>query len=359
MRAAVCRAFGEPLVIEEVELAAPAAGELRVTLAACAICQSDIHYWSGAWGGPLPAVFGHEAAGVVAETGPGVAGLAVGDHVVVTLIRSCGSCGPCTRGEPGLCETTFPLDERGPLTAPDGTGILQGLRTAAFAEEVVVDASQAVVIPRDIPLDSASLLACGVITGFGAVVNTAGVTSGESVVVIGTGGVGLNAVQAAVIAGATTVVAVDVSANKLDMALAFGATDAVDSGAESVTTAVAALTGGAGVDHVIVTVGAPGVFEQGASLLRRGGTMVIVGMPASGVTASIDPGAIANDGQRILGSKMGSARIAADIPRLVAHYRDGRLKLDELISGHYPLANINTALATAGDAATIRNVIVF
>jgi Zn-dependent alcohol dehydrogenase len=177
--------------------------------------------------------------------------------------------------------------------------------------------------------------------------------------VIGTGGVGLNAVQGAVIAGATTVVAVDVSAAKLETALAFGATHAIDSGTESVTTAVASLTGGAGVDHVIVTVGAPGVVEQGSSLLRRGGTMVIVGMPASGVTASIDPGAIANDGQRILGSKMGSARVAVDIPRLAALYREGRLKLDELISGRYPLSHINAALATAGDAATIRNVIVF
>src|SRR6478735_2191073 len=227
MRAAVCRAFGEPLVIEDVQLAAPNRGELRVRLAACAICQSDIHYLNGAWGGSLPAVFGHEAAGVVAEIGPGVLGFSAGDHVVVTLVRSCGACGPCTRGEPTLCETTFPLNEHGPLSAADGAVIAQGLRTAAFAEEVVVDTSQAVVIPPDLPLDSASLLACGVLTGYGAVVNTAGVTPGSSVVVIGTGGVGLNAVQGAAIAGATTLIAVDIADDKLETARAFGATDAV------------------------------------------------------------------------------------------------------------------------------------
>ena len=355
----MCHGFGEPLQIEEVELAAPGAGELRVRLAACAICQSDLHYLQGAWGGRLPAVYGHEAAGVVAEIGPGVAGLAVGDHVVVTLIRSCGTCPSCTHGEPALCSTTFPLDEPGPLTALDGSAITQGLRTGAFAEEVVVDASQAVVIPVEIPLDSASLLACGVITGFGAVVNTAAVTPGASVVVIGTGGVGLNAVQGAVFAGATTIVAVDLSAAKLETAACFGATHTVDSGREDVVAAVSALTGGHGADYVIVTVGASGVVEQGRLALRRGGTMVIVGMPAAGVTASIDPGAIANDGQRILGSKMGSARVAVDIPNLVGLYRDGRLKLDELISGRYPLTRINDALAASADGTAIRNVIVF
>ena len=359
VRAAVCRVFGEPLVIEEIEIAPPGQGEIRVSLAACAICQSDVHYLQGAWGGSLPAVYGHEAAGIVAEVGPGIAGIAAGDHVVVTLIRSCGTCDSCTSGETALCEATFPLDERGPLTTWDGEPIAQGVRTGAFAEQVVVHASQAVVIPTDVPLDVAALLACGVITGFGAVVNTAAVAPGSSVVVIGTGGVGLNAVQGAAFAGATTIIAVDVSDTKLEAARAFGATTTVNSAEVDATEAVAAHAGSRGADYVIVTVGAPGVVEQGLLLLRRAGTMVIVGMPASGVTASIDPGAIANEGQRILGSKMGSSRIAVDIPRLVALYRDGRLKLDELISGRYPLAQINEAIASAADGATIRNVILF
>lgn len=359
MRAAVCHAFGEPLVIEEIEIAAASRGEVEVELAACAICQSDIHYAQGAWGGTLPAVYGHEAAGTVSGVGPGVEGLAVGDRVVVTLIRSCGTCDACGRDEPVLCDGTFPLDEHGPLRALDGTAIQQGLRTAAFAERVVVDASQVVVVPRDLPLDSAALLACGVITGFGAVVNTARPEPGSSVVVIGTGGVGLNAVQGAVFAGATTVIAVDPSQAKRRAALSFGATHVVDPTADDVVEVVTGLTGGRRADYVIVTVGAEGAVEQGHLLLRRAGTMVIVGMPAAGVTASFDPGAIANDGHRIIGSKMGSARIAIDIPNLVGLYRDGRLKLDELISERYPLERINEAIASATSGNAIRNVIVF
>lgn len=358
MRAAVCRVFGEPLSIEEVRLAAPNAGELGVTLAACAICQSDIHYLQGAWGGTLPAVYGHEAAGVVTDVGAGVEGFAVGDHVVVTLIRSCGTCDTCSRGEAVLCETQFPLDERSPLTGLDGTSIAQGIRTGAFAEQVVVHASQAVAVPAGIPFDRAALLACGVITGFGAAVNTARVRPGSSVVVVGTGGVGLNAVQGAAFAGASTIIAVDPAEAKRTAAEAFGATHTADSGRGDVVERVAALTGGRGADYVIVTVGAQRAVEQGPLLLRRGGTMVIVGMPASGV-ASIDPGQIANEGQRILGSKMGSSRIVDDIPKLASLYLEGRLRLDELISGRYPLGQINEAIASASNGTTIRNVIVF
>ena len=197
------------------------------------------------------------------------------------------------------------------------------------------------------------------ITGFGAAVNTAGVEPGDSVVVIGTGGVGLNAVQGAAHAGATTVVAVDVAAAKLEAARQFGATDTVDSTREDVVTAVAGLTDGQGVDAVIVTAGAGPAVEQGQLLLRRGGTMVIVGMPATGVTAAIDPGAVADEGQRILGSKMGGSRIAVDIPNLVALYQDGRLKLDELITGRFPFVAINDAIASAAAGNAIRNVIVF
>ncbi len=346
-------------MIEEVRLAAPNRGEIRVRLAACAICQSDLHYLSGSWGGSLPAVFGHEAAGVVVEVGTGVVGVAEGDHVVVTLIRSCGSCRPCAHGEPALCDATFPLDSVGPLTSTDGSPIAQGLRTGAFAEEVVVDASQAVVVPDEIPLESAALLACGVITGFGAVANTAAIDAGTTVVVIGTGGVGLNAVQGAALAGATTVVAIDLSDAKLETASGFGATHTVNSGSEDAAGAVAALTGGRGADYVIVTVGARAAVELGPRMLRRAGTMVIVGMPAAGVLASIDPGSIANDGHRILGSKMGSARIAHDIPKLVALYLEGRLKLDELISARYPFSQINEAIAASSDGTAIRNVIVF
>src|SRR5258708_7244869 len=195
MKAALCREFGKPLVIEDIDIAAPGSEEIKVKLAACAICHSDIYFWEGAWGGTLPAVYGHEAAGVVVEIGANVAGLAIGDHVVVTLIRACGRCHFCVQGEPVLCETVFALDRKTPITTKGGEALVQGLRTGAFAEYVVVHASQAAVVPKEVPLDSASLLACGVITGVGAVVNTASVKAGSSVVVIGTGGGGLNLPQ--------------------------------------------------------------------------------------------------------------------------------------------------------------------
>lgn len=359
MKAAVCREFGSPLVIEHVDIDPPQAGEIKVRVAACAICHSDIVFMDGGWGGDLPAVYGHEAAGVVAETGPGIVGLEPGDHVVVTLIRSCGGCHFCAQGHPVMCETRFRLDEHGPLYAKDGGAIHQGLRTGAFAEYVVVEASQAVRVPGDLPLDSASLLACGVITGLGAVVNTAAVPAGSNVVVVGTGGVGLNSVQGAALSGARTVIAVDLSDDKLNVSRAFGATHAVNPDADDVREAVRALTDGRGADYVFVAVGARAAIEQGFGLLARGGSLVIVGMPPSGVEAAFDPGSFAAESQRVLGSKMGSARVQVDIPWLVDLYRQGRLKLDELISGRYPLHEINEAIAVARSGAALRNVIVF
>lgn len=358
MRAAVCREFGKPLVIETVEVRSPGPGEIKVRVAACAICHSDIFYAEGAWGGRLPAVYGHEASGVVEEIGSGVTGLRPGDHVVVTLIRSCGHCHYCAQGSPVTCEGHFALDDASPLRASDGSAILQGLRTGAFAEYVVVDASQAVAIPDDVPLESASLLACGVITGFGAVVNTAKMRPGANAVVIGAGGVGLNAIQAASHCGANTIIALDVVESKLEAARLFGATHAFNAVSMNVKEAVLDATDGRGADYVFVTVGAKAAFDQSLDLMSRAGTLVLVGMPASGVMTEIDPGHIANENQRILGSKMGSARIAIDIPYLVSLYRQGRLKLDELISGRYPLERINDAIASAKSGEVLRNVIV-
>lgn len=359
MKAAVCRAFGKPLVIEEVNLASPAAGEIKVKLAACALCHSDIHYADGAWGGELPAVYGHEAAGIVEEVGPDVSAFLPGDHVAVTLIRSCGHCYYCDRGTPVACATSFPLDERSPLTAADGAPIAHGLRTGAFAEYVLVEESQAVVIPRDIALDSASLLACGVITGFGAVVNTAAVEPGSSVAVIGVGGVGLNSLQGAVFQGAEPIIAVDVSDSKLRAARKFGATVVVNAGKQDPAAAVRTATGGRGADYVFVTVGQKSAVDQALGAVAPAGAVVLVGMPATGVCAEIDPGTIADRNQRILGSKMGSSRIQTDIPMLIDLYRAGRLKLDELITGRYPLSDINKAIVSVKRGEALRNVIVF
>ena len=359
MKAALCREFGKPLCVEEIEISPPGAGEIMVELGACAICHSDIHYAEGAWGGDLPAVYGHEAAGTVCEVGAGVAGFRTGDHVVVTLIRSCGRCHHCARGELVACQASFPLDATSPLSDADGATVAQGLATGAFAEYVVVDASQAVVVPDDLPFERASLLACGVITGVGAVVNTAKVPAGASVVVIGAGGVGLNSIQGAALCGAATIIAVDLSDEKLAAATDFGATHTLNAVGDDVRAGVKQLTGGRGADYVFVTVGAKEAFDSSYRLIGWAGTVVLVGMPASGVKSELDVLTAAIKSQRILGSRMGGARIAVDIPYLVSLYRQGRLKLDELISGRYPLAEINDAIAAVKRGRALRNVIVF
>ena len=359
MKAAVCYEFGKPLVIEEIEIDPPRTGEVKVKLASCAICYSDIHYMEGAWGGTLPAVYGHEAAGIVEEAGPGVSQAKPGDRVVVSLLRSCGRCFFCAQGDPNMCETVFPLDRERRLRGKDGQAIFQGLRTGAFAEYVVVEQSQIVPIADEIPFDCAALLSCGVITGLGAVVNTAQVPTGSSVVVIGTGGVGLNTVQGAALAGAQPIVAIDISNAKLETARTFGATHSVNPKQEDTGEAVRALTQGRGADYVFVTVGSAEAIVQGLGLLRRAGTLVVVGMPASGIKAEIEVVTFANNSQRMLGSKMGSARLGIDIPKLVALYRQGRLKLDQLITARYPLEDINLAIAESKRGEALRNVIVF
>jgi Zn-dependent alcohol dehydrogenase len=349
------------LRVEDVELRGPGAGEVSVQLAACAICHSDVAFMQGAWGGDLPAVYGHEAAGVVSEVGLGVSGVAPGDHVVVTLVRSCGRCAQCLRGQPALCEllAEFPLAKDSPLRDAGGEAIHQGVRTGAFAERVTVDASQVVPIPDDVPLESASLLACGVITGVGAVRNTAKVEVGSSVVVFGAGGVGLNVVQGAVLAGAETVVAVDLLDNKLEAARLFGATHTLNATRDDVASEVRSLTGGRGADYAFDASGAVPAIEQGAQLIRRGGTLVLVGLPPTGAKLALDGEAIADGSLRILGSKVGAVRPQTDIPDLVDLYLEGRLKLDELISGRWPLDEINAAVESAERGEALRPVVVF
>jgi len=359
MKAAVCYEFGEPLVIEEITLAAPEQGEVRVKLSACAICHSDIHYAEGAWGGQLPAIYGHEAAGVIEELGDNVSGLNVGDHVIVSLIRSCGCCYYCSQGEAVMCESDFAIDDSGRATNSKGESVLQALKTGGFAEEVVVDQSQVVVIPKDMPFDSASLLACGVITGLGAVTQTAKVPAGSSVVVIGTGGVGLNSIQGAAISGANPIIAVDLLEPKLEASRVFGATHTVNPKDVDPGVVIRDLTSGRGADYVFVTVGSTKAMQQGLGFLRRGGTIVIVGMPAVGDDLSFDVLSFADAAQTMLGSKMGSIRPKVDLPKLVELYQQGKLKLDELITKRYPLEEINEAIAAVNRGEALRNVIVF
>lgn len=356
IKAAVCREFGKPLQIEDIQIAAPNQGEIEVTLEACAICHSDISYADGAWGGTLPAVYGHEAAGHITALGEGVKNLRIGDTVVVTLIRACGQCPNCSSGKPVICSTSG--GDQGPLRDATGAPLEQAMNSGAFAEKVVVDQSQVVVIPDDMSLDAASLIACGVITGVGAVVNAAQLRAGQDVVVIGAGGVGLNAIQGARIAGARRIIAVDMSAEKLEIAKEFGATDGV-LGSDDKPWKAAFDKMGKGADAVIVTVGAIPAYDAAPRFLAPGGKVIIVGMPPSDALSQYEPGILAAIGQGMVGSKMGDTVIKRDIPWMVDLYQQGRLKLDELISGHWRLDQINEAIADTKTGTAKRNVIVF
>lgn len=355
IRAAVARAFNEPMTIEDVILRAPSAGEVQVAIEAVAICGSDISYLEGGFPTTLPAVFGHEAAGRVAALGAGVHGLNVGDPVVVTLIKSCGHCPSCETGHPAICE--MPARGDSPLTLPDGTPLAQGLDVGGFAEAVVVDQSQVVRLPDFVPMASASLLACGVITGVGSAVNVAKVRPGETVAVIGAGGVGLNAIQGARIAGAGRIIAVDTSEEKLAMARDFGATDGVLATDPKPWTAVKALTGGRGVAVVMVAVGSGAVYDAAPRYLAPGGRMVMVGLPHATEKANYSPLGMAYAGQSILGSMMGDTVLGRDIPWLVEMYEQGRLKLDELVSDTWSLDEINDAVAATKSGKARRNVV--
>ncbi len=359
MKAAVCRAFGAPLEIEDISIAAPGPNDILVDIKACAICHSDISYADGSWGGTLPAVYGHEAAGIVLETGANVTNCKPGDHVVVTLIRSCGHCHYCNAESLVMCEQVFPQQVESPLHDKDGNPLEQAMATGAFAERVCVHHSQAVVIPDDIPFASASLLACGVITGYGAVTNTAHMKAGSNVAVIGCGGVGLNAVQGAALNGATTIIAIDMADSKLVAAKEFGATHSLNPSVDDVPARVMELTDRRGVDAVFVTVGAKAAFNSAFDLITKNGSVVIVGMPPTGVMAEYDPGTMAAWNQKILGSKMGETVITRDIPALVELYQSGKLKLDELVTATYPLEQINEAIASVKRGEALRNVIVF
>lgn len=359
MRAAVCRAFGKPLEIEELELDPPQEREVKVRIAVTALCHSDMALAEGEWGGTLPAVYGHEAAGVVDEVGSAVRLVRPGDRVVVSLLRSCGSCFFCLRDESHLCEFEFPADREPRLRTLDGEPVLQGLRTAAFAEEAVVDESQLATVPASLSFEAASLLGCGVVTGFGAVVDRAAVPAGSSVVVVGTGGVGLNCVQGAAFSGAEPILAVEVSPAKRAAAERLGATHTLDPAAGDVVAELRAHTGGRGCDYAFVTAGRAEAIELGLASVRRGGTLVVVGMPPSGETFRVSGVDLAHDDVRILGSKMGSARLATAVPRLVGLYEEGRLELDGLITDRYPLGQINDAIAASRGGDALRNVIVF
>lgn len=359
MKAAVCYEFGKPLVIEEVDIDPPQKGEVKVRLHTTAICHSDIHDIRGDFGGELPLVAGHEAAGCVEEVGESVTLVKPGDPVVVSLLASCGRCFYCMTGRPHMCEAEWSLDKESRIRDKRGHSIRKMVKVGGFAEYVIVTESQVVPVPKEMPLDRAALLACGVITGFGAVVNRAQVEPRSSVVVIGTGGVGLNSVQGAAISGAYPVIAADISESKLESARMFGATHTVNAGRDDAIEEIKKLTSGRGADYVFVTVGSMAAIRQGLLMSAPRGMIVIVGLTPIKESLSISPFQLIFGERTLTGSYMGTTRLRVEVPQLVTLYQTGRLKLDELITGRYPLEHINEAIESVERGEALRNVIVF
>jgi S-(hydroxymethyl)glutathione dehydrogenase / alcohol dehydrogenase len=359
MKAAVCYDFDKPLVIEDLEIRPPAPGEVKIKNVATAICHSDIHLVRGHLPFRAPVVGGHETAGFVEEVGEGVTTVKPGDPVVVSLLTSCGECRMCTTGRPNLCEYPWERGAASPYRNQKGESIDQGFLTGSFAENTVVHKSQVVKLPPEMPLDRASLLACGVITGFGAVVWRAKVELGASVAVIGVGGVGLNSIQGAALAGAYPIIAVDVNEDKLEAAKKFGATHTVNSAKVDPVAAVRELTGGHGADYVFVTVGSPQAMEQSIPMAGARGTAVWVGIPNIKDTVTFSPFPVFREERSIIGCWMGNTNLQNDIPKLVDSYLNGKLKLDELITKRYKLEEINEAIAAVERGEALRNVIMF
>jgi len=333
---------GELEVRDDVAVRDPRPHEVRVRVVNAGLCHSDVSVIDGTIPFPTPVVLGHEGAGIVEQVGDAVTKVAVGDHVVLTTLGNCGRCAACDRGQPTHCRDTMGRLGR-PFTV-GGEKAFSFANTGVFTEEVVVTETQAVVIDPDVPLEAACLIGCAVVTGAGAVLNRAKVQPGQSVVVIGVGGIGQSVVQAARIAAAGRIVAVDANPAKEAVARTFGATDFVDaSAADDTVAAVRDLGLPDGVDHVFECVGHPSLIRTGVALLDWGGTLTLLGVPKLGTEASFVVNNLYND-RSILGCRYGSTRPHHDIPLLVGFYKDGRLRLDEMVSAVYPLDRITRAL---------------
>jgi Zn-dependent alcohol dehydrogenase len=332
---------GELEVRDDVELRGLRSGEVRVRIEAAGLCHSDVSVIDGNIPFPTPVVLGHEGAGVVVEVADGVSSVKEGDHVVLTTLGNCGSCAACDRGEPTHCRSTMGRFGR-PFTV-GGEKAFQFANTGVFSQETIVLENQAVVIPDDVPFTSACLVGCGVVTGVGAVLNRAKVLPGETVVVIGTGGIGLNVLQGASIAAAGRVVAIDMNPAKEAEAVRFGATDFIDASTINDTTAAVKELLPNGADHVFECVGHPALIRQSIDMLDWGGNCVLVGVPKLGTEASFVVNDLYND-KSIMGCRYGTTRPHHDIPMLLGLYQQGRLKLDELVSCTYPLQDVQSAL---------------
>jgi S-(hydroxymethyl)glutathione dehydrogenase/alcohol dehydrogenase len=360
MKAAVINATGEKFEIQDIEISSPVGREVLVQVKASGLCHSDLHLAMHNYGVPLPAVFGHELAGVVLEIGSDVREFAVGDHVVACLIQYCGHCESCLAGRTYQCKNpneTLRDPALGHRLTRGGQPVTPGFGTAAFAERALVHENQLAKVPEALPFPQACLLGCGTVTGAGAVINTAEVRPGDSVAVIGVGGVGLNAISAAKLAGATRIIAVDVQSSKLELARLFGATDMVDSSQGDPVAKVLELTGG-GVDHAFEVVGLKETSEQAVRMTCVGGDAYLIGVhkPGSKIELAVTEELLGTQ-RRLRGVYMGSSNIKHDIPMYANLYLQGKLNLDDLVSREINLAEINEAYADLNGGKIARSVI--
>ncbi|MYD97781.1 MAG: Zn-dependent alcohol dehydrogenase [Gammaproteobacteria bacterium] len=359
MKAAVLREVNQPLVIEDVATGNPGPREVLLRTAAAGVCHSDLHFQNGSYPYPLPAVLGHESAGVVEAVGSEVHYVKPGDHVITCLSAFCGHCEYCLTGRMVLCnepELARDLDEP-PRLSTGGETINQFLHLSSFAEEMLIHEHALTKIRDDMPLDRAALIGCAVTTGVGAVIHTAGVEPGSTVAVIGCGGVGLSCINGAEIAGAGRIIAIDTVASKLELARQFGATDVVNAAEEDPVGAVRELTGG-GVHYSFEAIGLKTTTEQAFKMIKSGGTATVIGMIPVGTMVEIHGPEFLRE-KKLQGSSMGSNRFRVDMPRFVDFYLAGKLRLDDMISDRIRLEDVNDALSALETGEVARNVIVF
>ena len=361
-QAAVVYEHDKPVVVDDLELDAPKDNEVLIRMAASGVCHSDLSIVNGTIYYDPPVAIGHEGAGVVEHVGAGVSYVRPGDHVVLSFVSYCGECQMCQRDRVNLCDgfsarRGYLLDDTCRLHNKAGKPIPQMARIGTMSEYTVVPKQSLVKIDSHYSLEKAALVGCGVTTGVGAVLNTAKVEPGSSVVVIGTGGVGLNAIQGAVLASAERIIAVDRVDKKLDFARGFGATDVVNASEGDPVEAVKQLTGGKGVDYAFEVIGNPKTIEQAYVMIRRGGTAVVVGVAHADTRVSLPAQEMSLSEKRLIGSYYGSAMPRIDMPKILKLYDEGKLKLDELITQNYRLGQINEAFADMEAGKNARGVI--
>src|SRR3989344_7525150 len=358
MKAAVLREVGKPLQIEDVQISKPGPREVLIRTAAAGVCHSDLHFIEGKYPHPMPAGLGHESAGVVEAVGSEVRSVKPGDHVITCLSAFCGHCDHCVTGHRARCVSpeTKRRDEEAPRLASASGPMLQYLNLSSFAEQMLIHENACVAIRKDMPLDRAALIGCGVMTGVGAVIHTSNVRPGDTVAVIGCGGVGLAAINGAAIAGAGRIIAIDMAPGKENLAKSMGATDFVLGGPDAVETVMEMTRGG--VQHSFEAIGLAAPAEQAFNMLARGGTANVIGMIPVGQPISLMGAAFLGE-KRIQGSLMGSNRFPVDMPRLVDAYMAGKLHLDDMISRRIKLEQVNEAFEEMKTGAVARSVIVF